>query len=339
MDFGMPATPLEESPATQCVIEAQRSWATGREEAIMKKFVPLSPTTDVDELVHVTLDRAQHEGFGLGVSFSANAVMLSAIGKDTPAGRCGQMLIGDRLVSINGEPVNAESDFGELLTETATKVTFVLSRVGPKLGRAGTIAAADLLPSLNHTAKSSAPGVEEGSFRKPPSAPSAPTRHTGYEYAAQQLDAEAEEPWLFPIVEASSTFTTWIGPSSRKWKAEKAALLHERDEALAKAKADAAAANMYKLQVEAMEKKLEQSMAVQGQMQSQIQHLVTQLEEATAACRSSPKLSRALLSNLSFGRITKPQVIVGAAESAPHSPDENRELTLTRAKSWSRGTT
>ena len=140
-------------------------------------------------------------------------------------------------------------------------------------------------------------------------------------------------------MEASSSFTTWIGPSNRKWKAEKAALLHERDGALAKAKADAAAANMYKLQVEAMEKKLEQSMAVQGQMQSQIQHLVTQLEEATAACRSSPKLSRALLSNLSFGRITKPQVIVGAAESAPHSPDENRELTLTRAKSWSRGTT
>jgi hypothetical protein len=208
----------------------------------MKK-VPPYPTTVVDELVHVTLERSTHEGFGLGVSFNGNAVMLSAIGKDTPAGRCGQMLIGDRLVSINGEPVNAESDFGELLTENATKVTFVLSRVGPKLGRAGAIAAADLLlnllPSLNRTAKTTAPSIEEGSHRKPHSAPcppSAPARHTGYEYAAQQLDAEAEEPWLFPIVEASSTFTTWIGPSSsRKWKAEKAALLHERDEALAKA--------------------------------------------------------------------------------------------------------
>jgi len=311
----------------------------------------------VDELVHVTLERSTHEGFGLGVSFNGNAVMLSAIGKDTPAGRCGQMLIGDRLVSINGEPVNAESDFGELLTDNATKVTFVLSRVGPKLGRAGAIAAADLLlnllPSLNRTAKTTAPSIEEGSHRKPHSAPcplSAPARHTGYEYAAQQLDAEAEEPWLFPIVEASSTFTTWIGPTSRKWKSEKAALLHERDEALAKAKADAAAANMYKLQVEAMEKKLEQSMAMQGQMQSQIQHLVTQLEEATAARRSSPKLSealrssppklsRAMLSNLSFGRVAKPQGVVGGAESAPSSPDENRELTLSRAKSWSRGTT
>jgi hypothetical protein len=350
MDFGKreerPA--LEESPATTTpsVMEAQRSWATGREEAIMKK-VPPSPTTVVDELVHVTLERSTHEGFGLGVSFNGNAVMLSAIGKDTPAGRCGQMLIGDRLVSINGEPVNAESDFGELLTDNATKVTFVLSRVGPKLGRAGAIAAADLLlnllPSLNRTSKTTAPSIEEGSHRKPHSAPcppSAPARHTGYEYAAQQLDADAEEPWLFPIVEASSTFTAWIGPSSRKWKAEKAALLHERDEALAKAKADAAAANMYKLQVEAMEKKLEQSTAMHGQMQSQIQHLVTQLEEATAARRiSPPKLSRAMLSNLSFGRVAKPQGVVGGAESAPSSPDENRELTLSRAESWSRGTT
>jgi hypothetical protein len=40
----------------------------------------------------------------------------------------------------------------------------------------------------------------------------------------------------------------------------------------------------------------QQSTAMHGQMQSQIQHLVTQLEEATAARRSSPpKLSRAML--------------------------------------------
>jgi len=78
------------------------------------------------EVLRVKLERDPFEGFGLGVGYDGEAVMLSAIGEGTPASRCGQLRKGDRVVAINGEPVSTASDFRTLLK--ATTVTFEIMR-------------------------------------------------------------------------------------------------------------------------------------------------------------------------------------------------------------------
>ena len=78
------------------------------------------------KVLRVKLERDPLEGFGLGVGYDGEAVMLSAIGEGTPASRCGQLRKGDRVVAINGEPVSTASDFRMLLK--ATTVTFEIMR-------------------------------------------------------------------------------------------------------------------------------------------------------------------------------------------------------------------
>ena len=94
---------------------------------------PADPAEAVEELavetLSVTLEREPDEGFGLGMAFDGEAVILSAIGEGTPAMRCGQLRKGDLVVSINGEPVIASSNFGALIAQEATSISLDLMRI------------------------------------------------------------------------------------------------------------------------------------------------------------------------------------------------------------------
>ena len=94
---------------------------------------PVDPAEAVEELavetLSVTLEREPDEGFGLGMAFDGEAVILSAIGEGTPAMRCGQLRKGDLVVSINGEPVIASSNFGALIAQEATSISLDLMRI------------------------------------------------------------------------------------------------------------------------------------------------------------------------------------------------------------------
>jgi C-terminal processing protease CtpA/Prc len=51
------------------------------------------------------------QGFGLGLGFEdADKVVITAIGKDTPAMRSGRLHLGDRVAAINGQPVSSTTD-------------------------------------------------------------------------------------------------------------------------------------------------------------------------------------------------------------------------------------
>ena len=121
---------------------------------------PADPAEAVEELavetLSVTLEREPDEGFGVGMAFDGEAVILSAIGEGTPpipppsmheltttlwpailsaigegtpAMRCGLLRKGDLVVSINGEPVIASSNFGALIAQEATSISLELMRI------------------------------------------------------------------------------------------------------------------------------------------------------------------------------------------------------------------
>jgi len=75
--------------------------------------------------LRVTLRRLpRDQGFGLGLGFEdADKVVITAIGKDTPAMRSGRLHLGDRVAAINGQPVSSTTDLAALLKD-ATIVTF-----------------------------------------------------------------------------------------------------------------------------------------------------------------------------------------------------------------------
>jgi hypothetical protein len=96
-------------------------------------ILPADPAEAVEELavetLSVTLEREPDEGFGVGMAFDGEAVILSAIGEGTPAMRCGLLRKGDLVVSINGEPVIASSNFGALIAQEATSISLELMRI------------------------------------------------------------------------------------------------------------------------------------------------------------------------------------------------------------------
>jgi hypothetical protein len=77
--------------------------------------------------VTATLERTPNESLGLGLDFDGDAVVVQAIGENSPAWRSGQLRTGDRVVAMNGEPVSPASDLGALLKH-ATTVTLEVER-------------------------------------------------------------------------------------------------------------------------------------------------------------------------------------------------------------------
>ena len=83
--------------------------------------------------LRVTLEREAYEGFGMGIGLDGGDALtgtlpvISGIGEDTPAMRCGQLRKGDRVVAINGRTVSDLSDFGAL--KEAMTVTFDIKRI------------------------------------------------------------------------------------------------------------------------------------------------------------------------------------------------------------------
>ena len=113
--------------------------ATSVELTILPAELPPSHDSVV-EVLRVTLERDSHEGFGLGIGFDGEAVVLSSISEGSPAERCRQLFIGNRVVTINGQPVTPTSDFSVLLPRDATRVTLEVTREvseeydGPEVG-------------------------------------------------------------------------------------------------------------------------------------------------------------------------------------------------------------
>ena len=120
----VPSPALQAAPATPSAIlsksPAFRSGAT----TPMTRGTPAAPSTagstsSAAPTVIVTLSRTPNESLGLGLGFDGDDVVVKAIGKDTPAMRCGLLRVGDRVVSINGEPVSARSDIRALMTASS----------------------------------------------------------------------------------------------------------------------------------------------------------------------------------------------------------------------------
>ncbi|CAL4096272.1 unnamed protein product, partial [Meganyctiphanes norvegica] len=76
----------------------------------------------------VTIDKPPHEGMGMSITGGREhgvPVLISVIHPDTPASRCGQLYVGDAILSVNGQSLKevSHSEAVDLLSTQEGKIT------------------------------------------------------------------------------------------------------------------------------------------------------------------------------------------------------------------------